>query len=39
MGYIIFPYGIIGKVIGLLAERMSAATVDMLAKLKALAEA
>lgn len=40
MEEIILPYGVIGKLIGILAERMSAATVDkMLAKLKALAEA
>ena len=40
MEEIILPYGILGKLIGLLAERMSAATVDkMLAKLKVLAEA
>ena len=36
---IILPYGFIGKLIGLIAQRMSAATVDkMLTKLKALAE-
>lgn len=40
MEEIILPYGVIGKLIGILAERMSAATVDkMLAKLKVLAEA
>jgi hypothetical protein len=37
---IILPYGVIGRLIGLLAERMSAATLDkMLLKLKALVEA
>jgi carbon monoxide dehydrogenase subunit G len=37
---IVLPYGVIGKLIGLVAERMSAATVDkMEARLKALAEA
>jgi len=37
---IILPYGVIGKLIGLFAQRMSAATVDkMLTKLKTLAEA
>ena len=36
---IILPYGFVGKLIGLIAQRMSAATVDkMLTKLKALAE-
>ena len=36
---IILPYGFIGKLIGLIAQRMSAATVDkMLTILKALAE-
>lgn len=40
MEEIILPGGVIGKLIGLIAERMSAATVDkMLTKLKALAEA
>lgn len=37
---IIFPHGVIGKLISLIAQRMSAATVEkMLTKLKALAEA
>ena len=37
---VILPGGIIGKLIGLIAQRMSAATVDkMLAKFKVLAEA
>jgi uncharacterized protein YndB with AHSA1/START domain len=40
MEEIILPFGIIGKLIGLLAQRMSAATVDkMLTKLKNMAEA
>ena len=40
MEEIILPYGIIGKLIGIFAERMSSATVDkMFTKLKALAEA
>jgi hypothetical protein len=40
MEEIILPFGIIGKLIGLIAQRMSAATVDkMLTKLKAMAEA
>jgi uncharacterized protein YndB with AHSA1/START domain len=40
MEEIIFPRGVIGKLIGLIAQRMSAATiVKMLTKLKALAEA
>ena len=35
-----FPYGVFGKLLGLIAQRMSEATVDkMQAKLKALAEA
>jgi uncharacterized protein YndB with AHSA1/START domain len=35
-----FPFGVFGKLLGLIAQRMSAATVDkMQAKLKALAEA
>jgi uncharacterized protein YndB with AHSA1/START domain len=39
MEEIIFPRGVIGKLIGLIAQRMSAATiVKMLTKLKALAE-
>ena len=37
---IVLPGGVIGRLIGLIAERMSAATVaKMLTKLKALAEA
>ncbi len=40
MEEIILPYGIIGKLIGIFAERMSSETVDkMLTKLKALVEA
>jgi uncharacterized protein YndB with AHSA1/START domain len=40
MEEIIFPHGVIGKLIGLIAQRMSAATiVKMLTKLKTLAEA
>jgi hypothetical protein len=40
MEEIVLPYGIIGKLIGLIARGMSEATVDkMLTKLKALAEA
>jgi uncharacterized protein YndB with AHSA1/START domain len=40
MEEIVLPYGVIGKLIGLIAERMSVATLDkMLVKLKALAEA
>jgi len=40
MEEIILPYGIIGRLIGLLAERMSSATVDkMFLKLKDLVEA
>ena len=40
MEQIEFPYGVLGKLLGLVAQRMSAATVDrMLARLKALAEA
>jgi len=40
MEEIIFPHGLIGKLIGLIAQRMSAGTVEkMLTKLKALAEA
>ena len=40
MEEIILPYGVIGKLIGIFAERMSSATVDkMFSKLKTLAEA
>jgi len=40
MEEIILPYGIIGKLIGVFAERMSSATVDkMFLKLKTLVEA
>jgi uncharacterized protein YndB with AHSA1/START domain len=40
MEEIIFPHGVIGKLIGLIAQRMSAATADkILTKLKTLAEA
>lgn len=40
MEEIVLPYGIIGRLIGIFAERMSLATVNkMLPKLKALAEA